>query len=586
MLRSIQWKLVIISFLLVWLAMSIIGVYVTKQIKEDQFESLTSTIKARTSYLANQLRDEMGVGGAPNTQETVTNWFFAQGELISGVRVYQGAQVVAAAGSRDIKGGSLVDVMIDEIIKQKHEIDMQNEAGNEYSRSIGVPIYSSNNELLGIIYLNADLSQIQKNIEKVENILTYATLWSLAITILLGSLLARTITDPIKEVTSKAERLAKGEFEQVITVKSNDEIGQLTRMFNYLSDRLKTTLEEIENEKNKLGIILTSMTDGIIAVSSTGTLIHTNPAVYDIFEIPKEDLEDKTFDQISDRLSWNITKEELFSDSEKANTMLSINDKIIKTSVVFFGNDKNETIGAIIVFQDVTEQERLDRMRKEFVANVSHELRTPITTIKSYTETLLDGAVENKEYTMNFLKVIDSESERMTRLVKDLLQLSKLENNNMQWNMKQIDIYKVVSDCAYKMNISAKQKHQTIKFNGDIDTPVIMGDKDRIEQIIINILSNAIKYTPENGKIEIGITSEQDKIIIKVADTGIGIPKEDLPRLFERFYRVDKARSRMLGGTGLGLSIAKQIVEAHNGSIKIQSEYGHGTQVFINLPVA
>lgn len=584
MLRSIQWKLVIISFLLVWLAMSIIGVYVTKQIKEDQFDSLTSTIKDRAYYLSGLLKDKMA--GAPNTQETVTNWFFAQGTLISGVRVYQDAQLVAEAGSKDIKGGSLVDVIIDEVIKQKSDIDMQNEAGNEYSRSIGVPIYSSNNEVIGIIYLNADLSEIQDNIDKIQNILTYATLWSLVITILLGSLLARTITDPIKEVTTKAEKLAKGEFGKVVAVKSNDEIGQLTRMFNYLSDRLKTTLDEIENEKNKLGIILTSMTDGIIAVSSTGALIHTNPAVYNIFDISKEEMEDKTFDQISDKLGWSISHEELFNDSEKANNILSINDKIIKTNVVFFGNDKNETIGAIIVFQDVTEQERLDRMRKEFVANVSHELRTPITTIKSYTETLLDGAVEDKENTISFLKVIDSESERMTRLVKDLLQLSKLEYNNMQWNMKQIDIYKVVSDCTYKMNISAKQKNQTLEFNGDIDIPVIMGDKDRIEQVIVNILSNAIKYTPENGKIEVGISSDLDKVTIKVTDTGLGIPKEDLPRLFERFYRVDKARSRMLGGTGLGLSIAKQIVEAHNGSIKIQSEYGHGTQVFISLPVA
>ncbi len=583
MLRSIQWKIVIISFLLVWLAMSIIGVYVTKQIKEDQFYNLTSTIKTRTLNLADQLKDEMA--GAPKTQEKVTTWFFGQGKLISAVRVYQDSQLVAEAGSRDIKGGSMVDVMIDEVTKQKRDVDMPNEVGNEYSRSIGVPIYSSNNELLGIIYLNADLSEIQDNIDKIQNILTYATLWSLAITILLGSLLAKTITDPIKEVTSKAEKLAKGEFEQVVTVKSNDEIGQLTRMFNYLSDRLKTTLDEIENEKNKLGIILTGMTDGIIAVSSTGLLIHTNPAVYDIFEISKEDIEDKIFNQISDALGWSISLEELFNDSEKANTMLSVNDKVIKTSVVFFGNDKNETIGAIIVFQDVTEQERLDRMRKEFVANVSHELRTPITTIKSYTETLLDGAVEDKENTISFLKVIDSESERMTRLVKDLLQLSKLEYNNMQWNMKQIDIYKVVSDCTYKMNISAKQKNQILEFNGDIDIPVIIGDKDRIEQVIVNILSNAIKYTPENGKIELGIVSEKDKVIISVIDTGIGIPKEDLPRLFERFYRVDKARSRMLGGTGLGLSIAKQIVEAHNGSIKIQSEYGHGTQVFISLPI-
>ncbi len=180
MLRSIQWKLVIISFLLVWLAMSIIGVYVTKEIKENQFYNLTSTIKTRTYYLADQLKDEMA--GAPNIQEKVTTWFFGQGKLISAVRVYQDSQLVAEAGSRDIKGGSMVDVMIDEVTKQKRDVDMPNEVGNEYSRSIGVPIYSSNNELLGIIYLNADLSEIQDNIDKIQNILTYATLWALAIT--------------------------------------------------------------------------------------------------------------------------------------------------------------------------------------------------------------------------------------------------------------------------------------------------------------------------------------------------------------------------------------------------------------------
>jgi two-component system sensor histidine kinase VicK len=422
--------------------------------------------------------------------------------------------------------------------------------------------------------------------KKIDNILTYATIWALAITVLLGSLLARTITDPIKEVISKAEKLAKGEFEQVVSVRSNDEVGQLTDMFNYLSDRLKTTLNETENEKNKLDTILTNMTDGIIAVNTNGTIIHTNPAIYSIFDISKEDMENKNFDDIAKDLHWGITHEDLIENSDKANNILVINDLIIKTNVVLFGNEKNETVGAIIVLQDVTEQEKLDKMRKEFVANVSHELKTPLTTIKSYTETLLDGAMENKEYTVNFLKVIDSESERMTRLVKDLLQLSKLDYDNIQWNMKKIDIYKIVNECVYRMKISAEQKNQVLEFIADQDIPEIMGDKDRIEQVIVNILSNAIKYTSENGKIEVSLKRDGDSILIKVADNGIGIPKEDLPRLFERFYRVDKARSRMLGGTGLGLSIARQIVEAHKGKIRIQSEYGQGTQVFINLPVA
>jgi two-component system sensor histidine kinase VicK len=585
MLKSIQWKLVIISFLLVWLAMSIIGVFVTKEIKENQIESLTKTIKARAHYLEDILEDEMSV--TRNIQEIVNNWFFNQSGEIDGVRVLKDAQgLLAEAGKPNIKGESLLGFMIDETIKQGTDVEMNNEAGNEYSKSIVIPIYSSTSDFVGVIYINANLSEIEDNMKKINNMLTYATIWALAITVILGSLLARTITDPIKEVISKAEKLAKGEFEQIVTVKSDDEVGQLTGMFNYLSDRLKTTLDETGNEKNKLNTILTNMTDGIIAVAITGEIIHTNPAVYDIFAITKEEMENKSFDDISKKLSWEINHEDLFTDSEKANNILVINDLIIKTTVVLFGNEKDEKVGAIIVLQDVTEQEKLDRMRKEFVANVSHELRTPLTTIKSYTETLLDGALENKEHAIKFLKVIDSESERMTRLVKDLLQLSKLEYDSILWNMKKISIYKIVSECVYRMNISAEQKNQMLEFNSDIDVPEIMGDRDRIEQVIVNILSNAIKYTPENGKIIINLSLKENEIIVNVTDNGIGIPKEDLPRLFERFYRVDKARSRMLGGTGLGLSIARQIVEAHKGKIKIQSEYGQGTQVFISLPVA
>lgn len=585
MLRSIQWKLVIISFLLVWLAMSIVGVFVTKEIKKNQIESLTTTIKARASFLGNSLKDKMA--GAPNIQDIVDNWYIGQGGLIEGVRVLKDAQLVAAeAGNPDVKGKSLIEFMIDDIVQNRAEVEMNNEAGNEYSKSIGIPIISDNNDFLGIIYINADLSEIEGSMKKIDSILTYATIWALAITILLGSLLARTITDPIKDVISKAEKLAQGDFEQVVTVRSNDEVGQLTEMFNYLSGRLKTTLDETSNEKNKLDTILTHMTDGIIAVSRAGEILHTNQAVYDIFKISNEDVQNKNFDEIVPKLNWKINHEDLFNDSEKANNILVINDLIIKTNVVLFNNEKNEKIGAIIVLQDVTEQERLDHMRKEFVANVSHELRTPLTTIRSYTETLLDGAVENKEYTINFLKVIASEAERMTRLVKDLLQLSKLDYDNIQWNMKQISIYKIVSECVYKMNITAKQKSQILEFDSETDLPEVMGDRDRIEQVVVNILSNALKYTPENGKIHVSLNTEGSNIVIKVADNGIGIPKEDLPRLFERFYRVDKARSRMLGGTGLGLSIAKQIVEAHKGNIKIQSEYGQGTQVTIVLPAA
>lgn len=585
MLKSIQWKLVIISFLLVWLAMSIVSVYITEAIKKEQIDSMTDTIIARGYYLADNLKDK--TVGAPNIQEIVSNWFVGQGEQVRAVYVYENEDFIAS--QKNYEGTSDYDLLglwiVDEAIEQVKPVEYTDD-NNKYLKSIAVPIISSNNDVIGAIYISADLSSVEENMKSINSVITSATIWALCITALLGNLLSKTFTGPIKEVTSKAERLAKGDFGQTITVKSRDEVGQLTKMFNYLTVRLKSTLDEMYREKNKVEIILTNMTDGIIAVNAEGMVIHANPAAYNIFNVHKEDLYDKRFDDVSSMLELGITFDDLLSDSEKNFNILNINNLIIKISTVPILNEHNETEGAMLVLQDVTEQEKLDKMRKEFVANVSHELRTPLTTIKSYTETLLDGALENKEYTVNFLKVIDSESERMTRLVKDLLQLSKLDYDKMEWNMKRLNMLTVIRDCVVKMEISAKLKNQDIAFEALGELCEINGDKDRIEQVIINIISNAIKYTPENGSIKVTANRLGNSVEVRIADTGMGIPKEDLPRLFERFYRVDKARSRAMGGTGLGLSIAKNIVEAHKGTIRIESEYRKGTEVIMNFPCA
>ncbi|HNR03278.1 MAG TPA: ATP-binding protein [Bacillota bacterium] len=584
MFKSIQWKLVIISFLLVWLAMSIVGVFITEAIKKEQIDSMTDTIITRGYYLADNLKDK--IGGASNIQDIVSSWFVGQGKQVRAVFVYENGGFTASQTNYE---GTVDDLdllglwIVEEAIEQGQEITWPVD-NSKYLMSIAVPIISSNNDVAGAIYISADLFGIEENIMSINKILTSATILALCITALLGNLLSRTFTGPIKEVTSKAERLAKGDFGQTIAVKSRDEVGQLTEMFNYLTVRLKSTLDEMSREKNKVEAILTNMTDGIIAVNAEGVVIHANPAAYKIFNIREEDLYNRNFDDAAEKLDLGITFNDILNDSDNNYNILSINNLIIKISVVQIINEHNKAEGAMLVLQDVTEQEKLDKMRKEFVANVSHELRTPLTTIRSYTETLLDGALDNKEYTLNFLKVINSESERMTRLVKDLLQLSKLDYDKMEWNMKSLSILNILRDCVVKMEMAAKQKNQSLSFEAIGELCEINGDKDRIEQVIINIISNAIKYTPENGSIKVTAKRLKDSVEIRIADSGIGIPKEDLPRLFERFYRVDKARSRSMGGTGLGLSIAKNIVEAHKGSIRIESEYGKGSEVIINFP--
>ncbi|NMA65699.1 MAG: cell wall metabolism sensor histidine kinase WalK, partial [Clostridiaceae bacterium] len=259
-------------------------------------------------------------------------------------------------------------------------------------------------------------------------------------------------------------------------------------------------------------------------------------------------------------------------------------DKFLRVHLASFTDEENKIDGIVTVLQDITEEHRLDKMRREFVANVSHELRTPLTSVKSYTETLLDGALQEPSIVEHFLEVINDETDRMTRLVKDLLTLSQ-HDGGINLNIEDISIAELVSSCVERLQRESKLKNQDLKLSIKQNIPLIEGDRYRIDQLLINIIGNAIKYTPEKGRINVKVYHEKEYVIIRVEDNGIGIPEEDLARVFERFYRVDKARSRQLGGTGLGLAIAKEIAVLHGGDISIKSKVGKGTQLSVKLPI-
>jgi two-component system sensor histidine kinase VicK len=382
----------------------------------------------------------------------------------------------------------------------------------------------------------------------------------------------------------KAQKLASGEFDQSLEVKSDDEIGKLTRTFNFMAKELKHSMTEISSEKNKIETILKYMTDGIIAFNLDGEVIHANPAAKKMLGLDEINL---GFNEFSEKYELGINLEELafFEAAINKETSVEINNKTIKMYFALFTDEEQRAEGIIAVLQDITEQQKLENMRKEFVANVSHELRTPLTSIKSYTETLLDDGLEDVATAQRFLGVINSEADRMTRLVKDLLQLSRMDSQKMHFKMKVISFNDLVKNAVEKMQIEAKSKGQQLECFTIGEIPEIKADRDRIEQVVINILSNSIKYTPENGRITVYIGKTYSEVYVKVSDTGLGIPESDVDRIFERFYRVDKARSREMGGTGLGLSIAKEIVEAHGGTITVSSEIGKGTDVTVKLPM-
>lgn len=454
-------------------------------------------------------------------------------------------------------------------------------AENQYFEYILFPKGPKGNIIFYFTYQKDAWTEI---LEKFNWLIFNCAIVAVFVSLLLGYLLSKTITSPIINVMHKAEKVAQGDFDQQLTVKSEDEIGNLTKTFNYMAQELKSTLSEISSEKNKVTTILNYMADGVLAFNLKGTAIHVNPAARKLLG---DDIANKSFNEFSQNLGLDVKLENIlyFDETPVKESDTIINDMYVKVYFAVFTDTNKKPEGVIVVLHDVTEQQKLDNMRREFVANVSHELRTPITSIKSYTETLLDGAVEDPETTVHFLNVINSEADRMTRLVKDLLQLSRLDNQQMSWKIEKVSINELVKDIVNRMQLQAGQKNQKLESYVIGDIPCINADRDRLEQVVVNIISNALKYTPDNGIITVYVGKLINDIYIKVADTGIGIPKESLELVFDRFYRVDKARSRELGGTGLGLSIAKEIVEAQGGTISIASEVGKGTEVTVRLPI-
>ncbi len=345
---------------------------------------------------------------------------------------------------------------------------------------------------------------------------------------------------------------------------------------------LKDKLNEVSSRKNQIETILLHMTDGIIAFNMQGEIILINPAAKKFLSISPED---NTFDDIFGKFKLDINMEKVIYLESWTSTeqRIQVDDQYVKVLFAPFKNEDERPDGVIAVIQDITEHVKLDNMQKELVADVSHELKTPITSIMGYADTLLEGGYDEETQT-KFLNVIASESRRMARLVTDLLTLSRYDSNKKKTQKETFDLGELVKQCQEKLAIEIKKKGHTVNSFVTADVPPVYADKDDIERVVLNILTNSIKYTPDNGEIKIYVGFVYNDAYIKVFDNGIGIPEDDLSRIFERFYRVDKARTREMGGTGLGLSIAKEILDKNGGSIDIKSKVGEGTEVVIRIP--
>ncbi len=405
------------------------------------------------------------------------------------------------------------------------------------------------------------------------------------ISLIVGAFIAKTIVKPINKLIESAKQIASGEEIEISKKeigKDNNEVEGLINAFGIMTTELKDKLSEVSKQKNQIETILLHMTDGLIAFDMEGDIILINPAAKNLLNIAPEK---NNFNEIFKSFDVDINLEKIIylENWTSYEQRISVEDKFINVFFAPFKNENDRPGGVIAVIQDITEHVKLDNMRKEFVADVSHELKTPITSIMGYADTLLEGEYD-KETQEKFLNVIATEARRMAKLVTDLLTLSKFDNNQNRTQKEEFDLGDLVKKCQDKLAIEAKKKNHKVDCFVTADVPPVYADKYDIERVVLNIISNSIKYTKDNGEIKIYVGFVYNDAYIKVFDNGIGIPEEDLGRIFERFYRVDKARTRQMGGTGLGLSIAKEILDKNGGSIDIKSEVGKGTEVVIRIP--
>lgn len=427
------------------------------------------------------------------------------------------------------------------------------------------------------------ISIVNSQIEQTKIIMLISTGAYIVISVLVSFFVSKALVSPMKKLIKSAEKIASGEnIEIEKNDNSNSEVGDLTNAFNIMTTELKQKFNEVNRQKKQIETILLHMTDGIIAFDMEGDIIHINPAAKQLLSITdKEDNFEKIFKKL--KIDVNMEKIIYLENWTSSEQRKNVGEKYVNILFAPFQDENDRPGGVMVLIQDITEHVKLDNMRKEFVADVSHELKTPITSIMGYADTLLEGEYD-KETQNKFLSVIAAEARRMAKLVTDLLTLSRYDSKKMKAEKTEFDLGDLVKKCQEKLKFEIEKKKHNMECFVTASVPPVEADKDGIERVVLNILSNAIKYTKEGGKIKVYVGFVYNDAYIKVIDNGIGIPQEDLNRIFERFYRVDKARTREMGGTGLGLSIAKEILNQNKGSIDIKSEVGKGTEVVIRLP--
>ncbi|MGC6770244.1 cell wall metabolism sensor histidine kinase WalK [Enterococcus sp. LJL128] len=591
--QSVNFKIAISFILLLLIAIEIIGGYFIRELETTTINDYKRNVDLQVTQLVNSLSTPLG--NEDNNREEVDADLkrvvssFSNSEFLE-VRVIDDKGNIRAISDLNLQG----------LIGKKNEYrDLNDFSSKKYpvvenGKRVYInvqPIYSpAGDTVIGAVYVKSNIQNKYEEVTNIARIFFTASLMAGVISVIVTLLIARSITQPIGEMKEQALRIARGDYSGKVKVYGKDELGQLAETFNQLSERVEEAQETMESERNRLDSVLTHMTDGVIAADRRGKVITINDMATTLLNMPAADAIGMPLLELLD-IQEEYTLRTLLEEPDellldRSSSEAPEDQMILKVDFAMIRRESGFITGLVCVIHDVTEQEKNERERREFVSNVSHELRTPLTSMRSYIEALNEGAWENPEVAPNFLKVTLEETDRMIRMINDLLNLSRMDSGNSKLQLEYVNFNELISFVLdrFDMMVESGEKKFVIRREFTKRALWVELDTDKIIQVLDNIMNNAIKYSPDGGEIVCRLIETHSTVIFSVTDRGLGIPKKDLGKVFERFYRVDKARARAQGGTGLGLAISREAIKAHNGSIWVESVEGQGSTFYISLP--
>ncbi|MDZ5472480.1 ATP-binding protein [Bacillus sp. 31A1R] len=560
-----------------------LGLLLGQLFKSYYLNSFDARLKKESSLISTYIEDSGGVNTLqPKKMKLFSEMLDSRITIINndGELIYDSGQPEETTG----RHLSIIEELYREKIVDKNKV---HEVAGGFNLHYYWDQISKNGEAEAYVFLSTKLNEIKKAYHQIWWILIVSLGLSLIIIILLGTRITNRYTKPIESATNVAIELAKGNYRARTYEDHIDETGMLSSSINILARNLQEMVKSQEIQQDRLETLIENMGSGLILIDSRGFINLINRSYKEVFNVGSKEYLNKLYYDVIKHKEISEMVEEIFMTEQKLRKQVVIPIGIERRYFEVYGvpiiGTNDVWKGILLVFHEITEIKKLEQMRKDFVANVSHELKTPVTSIKGFSETLLDGAMEDQGTLEAFLNIILKESDRLQSLIQDLLDLSKIEQQGFNLSLQEFDLVEALNEVIAILQGKASEKGINLKLHASVDKMILEGDLYRIKQIFINLINNAISYTPNDGEVSITLFEKQSKVYTQVKDTGIGIEKEEISRIFERFYRVDKARSRNSGGTGLGLAIVKHLVEAHKGNITVDSEVGKGTTFTIEM---